>query len=107
MGDRQGAAASYRPEPAPTESGHEQLCWSHPSLPGGCVLELHAPPAPRPGALRVGGQPVAAQPGGPLRGSAVDQHHGLPPAQGRRHLLHGQEVLEVEVFIPGSQRQCH
>lgn len=63
LGDRQGAVASFWPEPASAESGHERVCLSHPPLPGGRVLELHAPPAPRPGALRVGGQPVPAQPG--------------------------------------------
>lgn len=63
LGDRQGAAASYRPEPTPAESGHERMCLAHPSLPGGSVLELHAPSEPRAGALRVGGQPVPAQPG--------------------------------------------
>lgn len=107
LGDRQGAAASDRPEPASAESGDERLCLSHPPLPGGRVLELHAPPPPRPGALRVGGQPVPAQPGWPLRGAAVDRPHRLPPTQGRRHLLPGQEVLEVEVSIVGSQRQRH
>lgn len=63
LGDGQGAAASYWTEPASAESGHEWVCLSHSPLPGGCVLELHAPPAPRPGALRMGGQPVPAQPG--------------------------------------------
>lgn len=107
LGDRQGAAASCRPKPAPTESGHEWVCLAHPSLPGGCVLELHAPPALWPCALRVGGQPVPAQPGWPLRGAAVDRPHRLPPAQGRRHLLPGQEVFEVEVSIVGSECQHH
>lgn len=107
LGDGQGAPAGYRPEPAPAESGHERVCFAHPSLYGGGILELHAPQAPRPGALRVGGQPVPAQPGGPLRGAAVDRPHCLPPAQGRRHLLPGQEVFEVEVSISGSQRQRH
>lgn len=107
LGDRQGAAACNRPEPASAESGHERMCLSHPPLPGGSVLELHAPPAPGSGALRVGGQPVPAQPGWPLWGAAIDWPHRLPTSQGRRHLLPGQKVFEVDISICGSQCQCH
>lgn len=105
LGVGQGAAAGHRAEPAPAESGHERLCLAHPPIPGGRVLELHAPAAPGPGALRVGGQPVPAQLGRPLWGAAVHRPHRLPPAQGRRHLLPGQEVSEAAVPFPGGQRQ--
>lgn len=107
LGDRQGAAARDRPELAPAEGGHGRLCVAHPSLPGRGVLELRAPAAPRPGPLRVGGQPVPAQPGRPLRGAAVHRPHRLSPSQRRRHLLPGQEVLEFEVSIAGGQCQHH
>lgn len=105
LGYRQGAAARHRPESASAEGGHERLRLSYPPLPGGCILELHASAASRPGALRMGGQPVAAQPGRPLWGAPVDRPHRLPPAERRRHLLHGQEVFGVEVSFLGSQRQ--
>lgn len=107
LGDGQGAAAGDRPELASAESGHGRLCLAHPSLPGRRVLELPPPAAPRPGPLRVGGQPVPAKPGRPLRGPAVGRPHRLPPPQGRRHLLPGEEVLGPEVPVAGGQRQHH
>lgn len=107
LGDGRGAVAGYRPESASAKGRHERLCLSHPSLPSGCVFELHAAPAPRPGALRVGGQPFPSQPGWSLQGAAVHRPNCLPPAQGRCHLLHGQEVFEFEVSIFGSQCQHH
>lgn len=82
LDDGQGAAASHRSEPAPAASGFETLHLAQPALPGGLVPKLPAAAAPRPGALRVGGPPVPAQPGRPLRGAAVGRPHCLPPAQG-------------------------
>lgn len=103
LGDGQGAAASDRPELASAESEHGRLCVAHPSLASRRVFELPAPAAPWPGSLRVGGQSVSAQPGRPLRGAAVHRPHRLPPPERRRHLLPGQEVLELEVSVAGSQ----
>lgn len=107
LGLRRRAAAGHRPKPAAATRGPERLRVAHAALAGGRVSQLHAPHSPGPGALRVGGQPVPAQPGGPLRGAPVGRPHRLSTAQGRRHLLPGQQVSEAEVAVTGCERQHH